>query len=75
MNSSQEKKQLMAFGRRVAEVRKARGLTQQQLAEKLDVSLVSIAYIETGKRWPRLATLHRVADCLGVSLGELFREL
>ena len=75
MNSSQEKKQLMNFGRRVAEVRKARGLTQQQLAEKLDVSLVSIAYIETGKRWPRLATLHRIVDCLGVSLGELFKGL
>lgn len=75
MNTPKETKQMMAFGRRLAEVRKSKGLTQQQLAEKLDVSLVSIGYIETGKRWPRLTTLHRIADCLGVSVGELFRGL
>lgn len=75
MNTSQEAKQLMAFGRRLAEVRKSRGLTQQALAEKLDISLVSIGYIETGKRWPRLVTLHRIAKCLGVSLDELFKGL
>lgn len=65
----------MAFGRRLAEVRKSQGLTQQQLAEKLEISLVSIGYIETGKRWPRLFTLHRIVDCLGVSLGDLFKGL
>jgi transcriptional regulator with XRE-family HTH domain len=75
MSSSQESKQLIAFGKRLAEVRKSRGLTQQALAEKLDISLVSIAYIETGKRWPRLATLHRIAKCLNVSVGEFFKGL
>ncbi len=65
----------MAFGRRLAEVRKSRGLTQQQLAEKLEVSLVSIGYIETGKRWPRLVTLHRIADRLDVPLVDLFKGL
>lgn len=75
MNTPQETKQLMAFGRRLAEVRKSRGLTQQALAEKLDISLVSIGYIETGKRWPRLATLHRIAKCLDVPLAELFKGL
>jgi transcriptional regulator with XRE-family HTH domain len=75
MSSSQESKQLIAFGKRLAEVRKSRGLTQQALAEKLDISLVSIAYIETGKRWPRLVTLHRIADSLKVSVGEFFKGL
>jgi transcriptional regulator with XRE-family HTH domain len=75
MSNTPEAKQLMAFGRRLAEVRKSRGLTQQQLAEKLEVSLVSIGYIETGKRWPRLVTLHRIAVCLGVPLVDLFKGL
>jgi transcriptional regulator with XRE-family HTH domain len=75
MNSPKETKQMVAFGRRLAVVRKSRGLTQQQLAEQLDISLVSIGYIETGKRWPRLATLHRIADCLNVPVGELFKGL
>lgn len=75
MSNTSEAKQLMAFGRRLAEVRKSRGLTQQQLAERLEVSLVSIGYIETGKRWPRLVTLHRIADSLGVPLVDLFKGL
>lgn len=73
--NTQESKQLMAFGRRLAEIRKSRGLTQQQLAEKLDISLVSIGYIETGKRWPRLFTLHRIAKCLDTTMSELFKGL
>ncbi|HVQ44179.1 MAG TPA: helix-turn-helix transcriptional regulator [Candidatus Saccharimonadia bacterium] len=75
MSNTQESKQLMAFGRRLADVRKSRGLTQQQLAEKLSISLVSIGYIETGKRWPRLVTLHRISAALGVRLEELFKGL
>ncbi len=70
-----EAKQLHAFGRRIAAVRKSRGLTQQRLAEQLDISLVSIAYIETGKRWPRLITIHRIADYLQVPVGEFFKGL
>jgi len=75
MNSSTENKQLVAFGRRLAEVRKQKGFTQQQLAEDLEISLVSIGYIETGKRWPRLVTLHRIAAALDVNLEQLFKGL
>lgn len=75
MTSSVEDKQLKAFGKRLAEIRKSRGLTQQELAEMLEVSLVSVAYLETGKRWPRLVTLHRIAACLKVPVGDLFKGL
>jgi len=75
MSDIKETKQLKAFGQQLAAVRKSRGMTQQELAEKLDISLVSIGYIETGKRWPRLNTLHRIADALGVKLGDIFRDL
>jgi transcriptional regulator with XRE-family HTH domain len=75
MTDIKETKQLKAFGKRLSEVRKSRGLTQQELAEKLDISLVSIGYIETGKRWPRLVTLHKIADCLGVPVEQFFKGL
>lgn len=75
MNSALEQKQLKAFGKRLAEVRKSRGLTQQELAEILEVSLVSVGYLETGKRWPRLLTLHRIAACLKVHVADLFKGL
>lgn len=75
MANTNESKQLKAFGKRLSEVRRAKGFTQQELAEKLDISLVSVGYIETGKRWPRLTTLHRIADALGVPLEQFFKGL
>ncbi len=70
-----EQKYLKAFGKRLAEVRKNRGITQEALAEKLDISAVSITYLETGRRWPRILTLHRIADALDVEFEELFKGL
>ncbi len=75
MPSPQEQKLMQAFGRRVAEVRKSKGVTQQALAHDIGMSVVAIAYIETGKRWARLGTLSKIARKLGVSIAELFRGL
>ncbi len=63
------------FGRRVAEVRKSRGVTQQQLAELTGMSVVAIAYIETGKRWARMGTLSKIAMNLKVDIHDLFKGL
>ncbi len=48
-------------------------MTQQQLADKTGMSLVSIAYIETGKRWVRLTTLNKLSQALGVDMSELLK--
>lgn len=68
-----ETKLMKVFGRRVAEIRKSKNVTQQQLAHDIDMSVVAIAYIETGKRWARLGTLNKIAKSLGVDISELFR--
>lgn len=75
MSRAQEQKILQAFGKRVAQVRKSNGLTQQQLAENVNMSTVAIAYIETGKRWMRPLTLSKIAKVLKVAPAELFRDL
>lgn len=75
MNTAQEQKLMKAFGKRVAEVRKSRGVTQQQLAEHINMSVVAIAYIETGKRWARLGTLSKIANNLKVNIADLFKGL
>lgn len=75
MNDSKESKYLKAFGKRVAEIRRSKGLTQEQLAEKADITSLSISYIEQGRRWPRLVTLQKLAKCLGVPIAELFKGL
>ena len=75
MSTPNETKLLQSFGKRIAEVRKSKGMTQNQLAERVNMSVVTIAYIETGKRWVRLATLNKIARALKVSVAELFRGL
>lgn len=75
MSTADEAKLLQRFGKRVAEVRKGRGLTQQELSEMVNMSVVTIAYIETGKRWVRLATLDKIAKALKVNVEELFKGL
>jgi transcriptional regulator with XRE-family HTH domain len=75
MNNTKETKYLKAFGKRLSEVRKSRGLTQEQLAEMANITSLSISYIEQGRRWPRLLTLHKLSSCLNVSVAELFKNL
>lgn len=65
----------IAFGKNVAALRKARSVTQQQLAEDISVSVVTIAYIETGKQWVRPKTLIAIAKSLGISTSDFFRGL
>lgn len=72
MAGTNEKTLLKAFGKRIAVIRKQRGMTQQELAESVGMSVVAIAYIETGKRWARLSTLHKIARSLKVLVSDLF---
>jgi len=52
-------------------LRSARGLTQQELAEKAEMSRAGYRNIETGKTSPRSSTLEALADALDVQLQEL----
>ena len=75
MHSARDEKLLKKFGRGVAQVRKSRSMTHQELAEQVGVSVVAIAYVETGKRWPKLTTLHAIARALKVNIRDLFVSL
>ncbi len=75
MGQIKEQKIIKDFGKRVAEIRKSRGMTQQELAESINMSVVAIAYIETGKRWARLSTLSKIARSLKVDIADLFKGI
>lgn len=60
------------LGRRIREFRKERGLTQEQLSEKIGKTDEVISNIETGSASTRLTTLFDIADALKVSLLDLF---
>src|SRR6516162_11137792 len=54
------------------EQRQAHGLTQRELAARIDVKASHVAYLETGQRKPSLALLGRIADTLRLEKQKLF---
>lgn len=60
------------FGRRVRELRLAKGLSQEELAFKANVHRTYLGGIERGERNPALQNISSIAAALGVSLAELF---
>lgn len=55
----------------IVQLRKELGLTQKELAEKLEVTDKAISRWETGKGLPDTSLLKPLAEILGVSVGEL----
>lgn len=64
----------MTIGEHIKATRKNKGLSQKELGEALGVSGAMIGQYETGQRKPRLDTLRRIADALGVEWTELVPE-
>ena len=58
---------------RLADVRQAHGMTQEELAKASGVHRVTIARIETGEVSPMAETLKRLADALGVLVDDLMK--
>lgn len=60
------------FGKNIRELRHSRGLTQDQLAERCDLSVDAVRRIEWGSISPSLDTLSKLGEGLDVSLRTLF---
>src|SRR5574342_103264 len=58
------------LGLKVAELRQQKGLTQEQLAERCEVSARTIQRIESGEVDPRAYTLHCLGEALDFDFGE-----
>jgi transcriptional regulator with XRE-family HTH domain len=65
---------LKELGRRVRELRHARGWTQTELAARVGVKQSAIGKIERGESDIPVTTLTRLAEALGVSPGSLLRK-
>lgn len=64
----------MKLSEKILSLRTARGLSQGDLAEKLEVSRQSVSKWETGQSTPDLDKIIKLADLFGVSVDELVRE-
>ena len=60
-------------GKLIAELRKKQGLTQQQLADKLNLSNKTISKWESGNGSPDISNLPILAEALGISVDELLK--
>ena len=72
--SDDERTFFAGLGERVAQLRKARSITQVQLAEALGVSQQTVQAYEVGRRRIPVSTLRLLAKTLDVSLDELMVE-
>ncbi len=61
----------MEIGKFIKELRLKKGLTQEELAEKTDISVRTIQRIENGEVDPRLYTLQSIASVLDIEYEEL----
>ncbi len=66
-----ETKFFQLFGKRMAELRKARGLTQAELGELIGVNQTAIGSYEIARRRIPLSQVAPLSDALGVSVAEL----
>ncbi|MEG3941009.1 MULTISPECIES: helix-turn-helix domain-containing protein [unclassified Microcoleus] len=66
---------LQIFGKQVRKLRKAKGLSQEKLAELAELHRNYIGGIERGERNIALLNILRLAKALGVSLSELLEGI
>lgn len=60
------------FGKKVAELRKMRHLSQEELAERCNVHRTYIGSIERGEKSPTLNTIEKIAKGLNVCINTFF---
>ncbi|MDO5437207.1 MAG: helix-turn-helix transcriptional regulator [bacterium] len=60
------------LGKRIKEIRKRKGLTQEKLAEFAGIETPSMSNIENGKNYPNHETLEKISNALGVKPYELY---
>lgn len=58
----------------IAHYRKLRGLTQEELARKVGTSQPHMSRLESGDDGPPLRLFKEIAQALGISLADLFRD-
>lgn len=64
----------MEFGEQLRKAREDKGMTQQNLADKIFVTRQSVSRWERGERYPDLLMIKKISGILGISIDELLSE-
>lgn len=60
-----------SIGERMKEIRIEKGLTQRQIADSIGVTYQHISQYERGLRTPKMNTIRKIAEALGVDVWEI----
>jgi len=69
------RKRLKIIGNRIQEVRKEKGITQTELANRVGLTMNYISAVERGVTQPSLDTLFAITDDLEINISTLFLPL
>ena len=61
----------MTIGKRIAQLRKEKGMTQEELSQKMEVSAQAVSKWENDQTCPDISLLPKLAELLGVTVDEL----
>lgn len=64
----------MDIGNKIKELRMAKGLTQEELADRAELSKGFISQLERDLTSPSISTLEDILLCLGISVADFFTE-
>ena len=64
----------MEFNQKLQQLRHSKGLTQEELAEKLFVSRTAVSKWESGRGYPNLDSLKEIANIFSVTVDELLKS-
>lgn len=65
----------IALGKRLRELREAKGWTLEQVAEPAGMNELQVGHIERGATDPKLSTIRKLARAYGMTASELLRPL
>lgn len=60
------------IGIRLKEIRRAKGISQRELARRASITHGTVSFIERNKISPSIGTMRQILDCLGLTLSEFF---
>ena len=64
----------MIFSEKLQLLRKSKGFTQEELAEKLNVSRQAVAKWEAGRAYPDVMNLIQISDMMNVTVDYLVKD-
>ena len=64
-----------AFGKKVQELRKQKGISQEKFALSIDMDRTYLASVEAGKRNIAIKNIKKISDGLDIHLSQLFEDI